>query len=603
MSDSIRLFGAGLLFAFINACGATPAPKPALPSVEDIAPEAATGRHTQPPVFARKYMAGAANPHASNAGASMLARGGSAVDAVIAMAMVLTLVEPQSSGIGGGAFMLHFDPVEAEVTAYDGRETAPASATPDMFIGPNGEPRHFFDAVVGGRSIGVPGLIRMLKMAHDAHGKLPWKDLFAPAIALSESGFEISDRLHHLLMRDATSEHLPEPLRLRAQADAGPYFYDSDGQPWPVGTKVTNLALAGVLRDVADHGPDAFYTGPLAAEIARAAREAPRHPSGMTVGDLAGYRPLERKAVCRPYRDWQICGMPPPTSGGVTLLQILGILEMHDLSALSPDGPELVHLFVEAARLAYADRGLYLADPDFVDVPVDALLDSAYLRQRAGLIDSTRRLESIAPGRPAGISDHWSPDASLDLPSTSHMVAVDAEGRSVSMTASIENAFGSKQMVRGFLLNNELTDFSFVPEKDAKPVANRVQSGKRPRSSMAPVIVLDRSGKQFVAAIGSPGGSRIILYVARTLIGILDYGFDVQRAIEQPNFLCRGGAVELEAAPGYEVWVQTVKTALEARGHEVDVRDLNSGLQGIRHRPYGYEGGADPRREGLIVGE
>ena len=542
-------------------------------------------------------MVAAANPHASAAGIAMLRAGGSAVDAAVAMALVLTLVEPQSSGIGGGAFMLHYAGASKKITAFDGRETAPALASGDMFL-KNGQPRQFFDAVIGGLSVGVPGELRMLEMAHKRHGKLPWKKLFEPAIRLAENGFEVSPRLHKLLQMASRS--------LSKMKVAGAYFYDRGGKPKAVGATLKNEPLAKLLRTVADKGANAFYTGAIARDIVDAARNAERNPGRLRNADMRAYKPVARDAVCMGYRAHKICGFPPPTSGGITTLQILGVLSRFDLSKHPHDSLDMVHLFAEAGRLAYADRGLYIADPDFVKVPVAALLDPSYLATRSKLIDERKTMGSAKPGQPSDkAAFDYAPGLSADLPSTSHMVAIDGDGNVVSMTASIESAFGSHVMIHGFLLNNELTDFSFMPQANGKPVANRVQPGKRPRSSMAPILVLDPKDDTFTMAVGSPGGSRIITYVARVLIGVLDHGLDPQTAIGKPNYVNRNGATELEASDdkAWRAWIQRTRKGLEARGHEVKVRDLNSGLQAIVRTADGYVGGADPRREGVVLGD
>lgn len=585
----------------MSACGAPPPVTRARPpevaassarDKEDVPPEAATGTRTGlTATRGEKSMVGAAHPEAARAGQAILREGGSAVDAAIAMALVLTLVEPQSSGIGGGAFMLFYDAASHEVTAYDGRETAPASAKPDMFMN-DGKPRDFFDAVIGGLSVGVPGELRMFEMAHAAHGKLPWKRLFSPAIAIAEKGFVMSPRLHGLLKRD---RFLAEMTKTRQ------YFLGAGGEPKPVGTVIRNPELAEVLRAVADEGADAFYTGPIANDIVTAVTKAERNPARLVEKDLASYRARERPAICRPYRKYQVCGAPPPTSGGITTLQILGLLERFDLASYPPGSLSDVHLFAEAGKLAYADRDLYIADPEFAEVPVAGLLDADYLAQRSRSIRLTEAMPKATPGV---VSDDkaWAPDLSVERPSTTHVVAVDADGNAVSLTASIEGAFGSHVMVRGFLLNNELTDFSFVPEVDHKLIQNRVEPKKRPRSSMAPIIVLDEDG-ELVMAVGSPGGSRIIGYVARVLIAVLDHGQDIQTAIGAPNFLNRNGPTELERDVGLEAWIEETRPALEKLGHVVEVGPQNSGLHGIVRTPDGLVGGADPRREGVILAD
>jgi gamma-glutamyltranspeptidase/glutathione hydrolase len=569
------------------ACQSAPPERP-----EDIAPEAATGRREVQGARATRWMVGAANPYASHAGAQILQQGGDAVDAVIAMSLVLTLVEPQSSGIGGGAFLVMRRP-DGAVTTWDGRETAPAAATPEMFLDAQGAPRPLMEVVPGGLSVGTPGLLRMLEALHRAHGRLPWAALFAPAIQLAEEGFVISPRLHALLQRDPA---------LRADPLARALYYLPSGDARPAGERLTNPALAQTLRAVAQGGADAFYKGEIAQDIARAVQQDPRNPGLLTAADLAGYQPRERPAVCAPYRQWQVCGMGPPSSGGVTPLQTLGIIEHFKPSASPLDEVGRTHLFLEASRLAFADRARYLADADFVPVPVEALLSPDYLRGRAALIDPARSIGEARAGEVG--APRGAVDRSPELPSTSHLVVVDGDGAAISMTASIEGAFGARLMVRGFLLNNEMTDFSFAPTQDGLPVANRVEPGKRPRSSMAPLLVSERGSGALRLVIGSPGGSRIIPYVTRAVLGVLDEGLDVQSAISRPHVINRNGPTEVELIPGQEAQTQATVAALERLGHQVKVVELNSGLQAIERLPDGaLRGGADPRREGLILGQ
>lgn len=534
---------------------------------------------------ASRSMVVAANPHAARAGMEILAEGGSAVDAAIAVQMMLTLVEPQSSGIGGGAFLLHWDAENRRLRAYDGRETAPAGATEDLFLGEDGEPLSFWNAVVGGRSVGVPGVLRLLELAHDNHGLLPWPQLLRPAIALAEEGFPVSPRLHQMIAED--------PF-LRRQAAARRYFYRENGQPRRQGEILQNPELARTLRLLAQEGADAFYEGPLAEALVEAVRGFEENPGRLTLKDLTGYRALERPPLCRPYRRWKVCGMPPPTSGGVAVIEILNLLQGFDLVEASEI--ERVHLFTQAGRLAYADRNRYLADPAFVSVPVQALLDPEYLDSRAALIDRQRDMGEAKAGR-VGNGGDWSDGGALDLPSTSHICVVDSRGNAVTMTTSVESPFGSRLWVEGFLLNNQLTDFSFLPEREGAPVANRVQPGKRPRSSMAPTAVFDREGKQLELLIGSPGGSRIPAYVAEALIRILDLGMGVQAAVSAPHALNRNGPTELEEGTP----IALLRDALERRGHSVVLRKLTSGLNAIRWTPRGLRGGTDPRREGSVL--
>jgi len=545
-----------------------------------------------PGASAAAYMVAAANPHAAQAGLQILRAGGSALDAAIAVQMVLNLVEPQSSGIGGGAFLLYWDAAAAQVSAYDGRETAPAAARPDRFLAPDGAPMAFAAAVGSGRSAGVPGLLRLLELAHRRHGVLPWRELFQPAIRLAEEGFEVSPRLHRLIDAD--------PL-LRGNAAARSYFYLPDGRALPAGHRLRNPEFAAVLRRVADEGPGAFYRGDLARDIARAAAAA--HDGYGRAGDLAEqdlerYRAVEREAVCGGYRGYRVCGMPPPSSGGIAVLEILGLLERFAPAELRPGSSGAVHLFAEAGRLAYADRDFYVADPDFVEVPTAGLTDPAYLRERSLLIRRERSMGRALPGKPAGARVSFGADATVEAGGTSHLSIVDADGNAVAMTSSVESAFGSRILVHGFLLNNELTDFSFLPAEGGRAIANRVEPGKRPRSSMAPTLVFDRNGR-LLLAVGAAGGPPIINYVARTLLGVLDGGLGLQQAIAAPNMGSQNRGTDIERGSALE----RLAGALRALGHPVRSVPMPSGLQGILRTPQGLAGGADPRREGVALGD
>lgn len=544
----------------------------------------------------QKHMVSAAHPLASAAGLEMLERGGSAVDAAVAVQLVLTLVEPQSSGIGGGAFLVYWNEDKRQVETWDGRETAPASVTPRHFLKPDGTPMSFFEAVVGGHAVGVPGVVAMLADAHEEQGRLPWADLFEPAIRLAEGGFEVTPRLNKLINWSPALPRMPV---------VSEYFFkpgekDEDGNPVPldVGMVLANPAYAKTLRTLAEQGPRAFYEGEIAREILAAVNTAPVNPGGMTAADLAAYKPIKREPVCAPYRTYTVCGAPPPTSGGTTVLQILGLLESFYMQNAEPQSADAIHLISEASRLAYADRNLYLADPDFVDVPLEGMLDRSYLRLRSRQIhpDQTSSKDPLPAGRPAGSSAAYVPADPKPAHSTSHFVVRDDWGHVVSMTTSIEAPFGSHMMAGGFLLNNQLTDFSFRPARDGKPVANRPEAGKRPRSSMSPMIVLDENG-DFYAAIGSPGGSRIIAFVAQSLIGILDWNMSVQDAIDMPRHVHRNTTLELEG----NTFISTLADGLRARGHAVEVKEITSGLHGLRMVGDDLEGGADPRREGVVL--
>jgi gamma-glutamyltranspeptidase/glutathione hydrolase len=556
---------------------------------ESRAPESATGWQPRDPVVVDSSLVVSAHPLATQAGMAMLDDNGSALDAAIAVQAMLTLVEPQSSGIGGGAFMLYWDATQQQLFAYDGRETAPAAVTPDLFLNEDGSPMPWQQALVGGRSVGTPGVLRMLELAHQRHGRLPWQAPFQPAIHQAREGFNVTPRLHRLIADGINPG-------LKRYPEARSYFFTADGQPLPVGTLVHNPELADSLQLIAEQGANVFYRGPLAEKIVAAVQTAGDNPGRLQAEDLANYQPRERTPVCRPYREYRICGFPPPTSGGVTLLQILGLMAQQTFTISSLPDVDFSHLLTQASRLAYADRGRYLADSDFVEVPVDALLAPDYLQQRARLIDPTRDMGQAQPGAPTLLER--SDDQAAERPSTSHFVIRDAEGNLVSMTTSIEMAFGSTLMAGGFLLNNQLTDFSFVAEQDGKPVANRIAPGKRPRSSMAPVMVFDQDNRP-VAALGSPGGSRIISYVAQTLLLMLHTELPLQEILHQGHVSNRNGITELEQ----DTAAEQLLFELQDRGHAVTIRELNSGVHALRLRADGrWEAGVDPRREGLALG-
>ena len=538
------------------------------------------------PIEAGNWMIAAAHPLAVEAGARVLASGGTAVDAMVAVQAVLGLVEPQSSGLGGGAFLVWHDGASGEITTLDGRETAPLAATPRLFQGDGGQPLQFFDAVVGGLSVGTPGTPALMAEAHGRWGRAEWPGLFADAIRLAEHGFAVSPRLARPIVEDAA--------HLSRFADTRDYFLPG-GQPLQAGQILRNPDYADTLSRLADEGAQVFYTGDIAADIVARVRTAPGNPGVLGEVDLAIYQVKERPAVCSPYRGHEVCGMGPPSSGATTVGQILGLLEPFDLSALGPDSPEAWRLIGDASRLAFADRGRYLADSDYVPVPLKGLLSSDYLRARSELLGGDDALPEVAPGDPE--FDHAlirADDRSIELPSTSHISIVDAYGNALSMTTTIENGFGSRLMVRGFLLNNELTDFSFASHEGGRPIANRVEPGKRPRSSMAPTI-LRRDGRP-VLILGSPGGSRIIGYVAKTIIAWVDWGMDVQEAVILPHLVNRFGPYDLEAGAG------GLANPLRALGYEVKETDLTSGLHVIAVGER-LQGGADPRREGLAYGE
>lgn len=575
---------------FILLCGVSLAQIISFPlsaQQETREPEAATGLYQQQLVSAKHYMVSAAHPMATQAGLNVLAKGGSAVDAAIAVQLMLGLVEPQSSGIGGGAFMLHWQAKQQKLTGFDGRETAPKAAD-GLLFSHNGATMNWRDAYVGGKSVGVPGVVALLHSAHQQHGKLSWAELFSDTITAAEQGFRVSSR---------TARQLAMGWNKGVSQ-----FYESKQYFFPAGNVVTegavlkNPAYAATLKAIAAKGPEAFYQGELASAISQRVQTAPVNPGYMTTADLAAYRAIERDAVCIPYRVYKVCGMAPPSSGGIAVLQILGILQHVDMAKLAPGSVQATHLLAQAAKLAFADRERYLADPAFVNVPVAGMLAPDYLAARAALIDPAKDSAPAEAGMPAGAPVLQSA-VSPELPNTSHFSIVDADGNAVSMTSSIENVFGSGLMVGGFLLNNQLTDFSLAPTQHGYLVANRVEGGKRPRSSMAPMMVFDEQGS-LLLVIGSPGGSRIINYVAQSIIAVLDWKLDVQQAINLPRSTHRNDYLALEK--GTELASQA--GVLEDMGYKVQLQDLNSGLHAIMLGTNALQGAADPRREGLAAG-
>ncbi len=605
---TLAWLAAALLLA---ACASGPA------KVGDAAadpPERSSGYSAKPGWAYGKFAVAAANPLAAEAGNSVLKVGGSAIDAAIAVQLVLGLVEPQSSGIGGGAFLLHFDGHQVE--AFDGRETAPAAADERLFLRADGQPLSFPDAVVGGRAVGVPGTLRMLEMAHKRHGKLPWARLFEPAIALAESGFPVSARLNALARADAD---------LKKDPVAAAYFFGPDGQTLAVGTLLRNPDYAAVLRRIAEGGAATFYGGEIAQAIVAKVQGHRGNPGKLALSDLAHYEARQRAPLChdhRAARNYRICGFPPPGSGAIAIGQILGILGRTNAadfppipgiggvpgtSSLAPSA-DWLHLYTEAARLAFADRAQYVADPDFVAPPAGAwasLLAPSYLRQRASLIGE-RSMKVARPGLPDGVRSSYAPMVDQPEHGTSHISIVDADGNALAMTTTIEAQFGSRQMVNvtgapgGFLLNNELTDFSFDPsDSQGRPVANRVEPGKRPRSSMAPTLVFDKASGALVMTAGSPGGAMIIHFTAKTLYGVLNWGMNVQQAIDLPNFGSLNGPTLLEE----KRFDPPEIAALRRHGATVREQAMTSGVQAIQAMPGGWFGGADPRREGVVIGE
>ncbi len=556
---------------------------------EDREPEAATGLIENNDVFTKKFMVSAANPYASRAGYNVLAKGGSAVDAAIAVQLVLTLVEPQSSGIGGGAFILHWDKANKNLTTFDGRETAPEAATSDLFLDENGEAVPWIKAVVGGRSVGTPGVLAALYKAHQQYGKLAWSELFDDAIKLAEDGFIVSPRLAKLI----DLAYNPGVLKL---PEIHNYFYPN-GEAIKAGDLLKNPKLAAVYKSISAEGISVFYDGWIAKKIVDKVQNSEIAPGRLALSDLSRYKPNQIDAVCGAYKIYNVCGMAPPSSGGVAIIQMLGVLSHFDLASQAPNSTEALHLFTQSSKLAFADREKYIADPAFADIPVAGLIDASYLAERAKLISLDKDMGKAKAGEPKGALA-MGLDNAIERPNTSHVSIIDAEGNSISMTTSIEMAFGSAVMVEGFILNNQLTDFSLSPKQDGKWVANRVEAFKRPRSSMAPTMVFDQDNN-LKLVIGSPGGSRIINYVAKAIVGVLDWDLSLQEAINLPNVTNRNDTTTLERGTSIEALAPT----LEAMGHKVAIRDLNSGLHGIKVLENGLQGGADPRREGKVLGQ
>ena len=563
------LFGSSALFAAITD------------------PEATTAIEQKQLVIARHYMASAANPLAVKAGEQILAKGGSAVDAAIAMQLVLGLVEPQSSGIGGGLFLLHWDKQKNSLTSIDGRETAPAAAGPDLFM-QNGKLMSWREAFVGGKAVGVPGVIKALELAHQQHGVLPWAELFTPAIEIAEQGFTVSPRLAGLLKANWNPG-------LDKFALSAAYFKTED-QWLPVGFVRKNPDYATLLKKIAKQGSQAFYQGDNAKALVEAVQQAAVNAGKITLADLTAYQPKQREPLCIPYREFKICSMAPPSSGGLAVLQMMGMLSHYPLAKLKPNSVEAIHLISQAGKLAFADRERFAADPDFVKVPVQGLLAADYLKQRAGLFTAPEGAAAVA-GQPQGAEPLASGNA-IEFANTSHLSVVDSKGNAVSMTTSIENAFGSGLFVNGYLLNNQLTDFSLQAKVDGYWVANRVEAKKRPRSSMAPMMVFDKDGS-LVYITGSPGGSRIINYVAQNLVAVLDWDMDAQQAANLPRFTHRNDGLVLEQNTNLS---QLVPALLEL-GYKPKLADLNSGIHAVEVKKDRLEGAADPRREGIAAGQ
>ncbi len=596
----LPVLGWGLISLLLGACGAVNK-SAALPVALPPAPEIATGRQTKPGWRFERQAVVAAHPLAAEAGRRILNQGGTATDAAVAAALVLAVVEPQSSGIGGGGFLLHFDG-RRSVQAFDGRETAPAGATEGLFLLPNGQPRPFAQGVVSGLSVGVPGMVRMLELAHRQHGRLAWATVVAPAIVLAADGFPISPRLNQSLQADR---------HLRLQPAAAAFFYQADGRALPVGHQLRNPALAAVLRRLAAEGSRALHEGPVAQDISQRVQSHER-PGTLTPADLAGYQALTREPLCHDWQRWRICGMPPPSSGAVVMGQVLGLLAQRAPQPMLEGGQasaEWLHSYIEAARLAQADRDQYIADPAFVSPPAGSwhsLLDAGYLSERAQLM-GPRAAAQVSAGQPASTLKAHAPQAESMEAGTTHLSVVDAAGCAVALTASIEASFGARILADGgtglsggFLLNNQLTDFAWQPRNaQGMAVANRAEAGKRPRSSMNPVLVFDRNSGQLVMSLGSPGGLAIPHYIAKALLGGVEAGLSPQAAVDLPNFAQFGSTAVLETGR----FKPETLAALRERGHRVQEAELTSGIHTLQRQGSLWLAGADPRREGVAAGD
>ncbi|GLS84228.1 gamma-glutamyltransferase [Paraferrimonas haliotis] len=575
----------GLAVTVLVLIGIYGATSSAIAAIEVGEPEAATGLTHQRTLTSNSWLATTANPLASQAAAQQLKQGGSVIDAAIAAQAMLTLTEPQSSGIGGGFFLLMWDNQAKQLVTLDARETAPKLADASQFIESDGKPSTWHQAIVGGRGVGVPGTVQGLWQAHQRFGKLPWRDNYQAAITQAQEGFLVSPRLHKLVAADIHPG-------LRRPSTATDYFLPN-GKPIAVGSLKKNPELAQSLTLIANYGPAGFYQGKTAKAIVKAVQQDADYPGRLQLEDLANYRALWRQPICHPYRSYSVCGMGPPSSGATTIGQMLSLLEPYKLSDYQIDDPQFIHLFSQASRLAYADRNQYIADPDFTSVPVSSLLKSDYLKQRGQLIDVNKDMGKASAGLPAlGVN---APSA-MELPSTSHLTLRDQYGNILSMTTSIEMGFGSSIMVQGFLLNNQLTDFTLAASSNDETVANRLQPLKRPRSSMAPTMVFDSEGEPLLA-LGSPGGSRIINYVVQAIIASVDWQMPLQDVLAMPRITNRNDYTALERGTALE----SLQPALESKGHKVRVVPLNSGIQAIKRTPSGWKGSADPRREGKVI--